>query len=482
VGLLAGIASAADYSGRYEGSNLSVTLTPQAGQYAGEIQLGQQRFPAQAHEDADRLAGTFTSDGGQFEFVASFQGDALVLSSGGNTYTLHRVGMQGQPFATPQAGSADANALNSYDVVNQSQYGKAESRTFAANTTPRAALQTVFPELAQFFGARPAILGAYEDEKDHKSIGVSFSAQLNGQPVKGFASAKEENQATSVLVVYCQANAPQGEVGRLMKRPIPTGAPVRKNDDGVITDEDSFAIKDAAGQVQLRQYNFPDNTGSIGIAQGWTTNAQTLGGATITGPAGQTIVIGFGAEVATPDSQVVQLQQQMNAGRIRMGAPPLPPIQMLIAPFSPDPAQALKNLSQAINVWCQQHNQPTATLDRIVQVKKIQPMIPGATAALIIFDLTKNEQGKRTPLRSLIQLECYLVNGSRDTWAFYSTQMSGPPQTFRQDLPVMLAQTMSLKENAAVIAENTRQQIDAQNARFKALQQANKTLTDAYEQ
>ena len=43
--LLPGVASAADYAGKYEGMNLSVTLTPDGGAYGGEIRLGEHRSP-----------------------------------------------------------------------------------------------------------------------------------------------------------------------------------------------------------------------------------------------------------------------------------------------------------------------------------------------------------------------------------------------------------------------------------------------------
>ncbi len=82
--------------------------------------------------------------------------------------------------------------------------------------------------------------------------------------------------------------------------------------------------------------------------------------------------------------------------------------------------------------------------------------------------------------RSLIQLEVYPIG--QDTWGFYATQLIAPKETFQKDLPVMLAQSMSLRENAAVIQQKTREAIDAQNRRFAALQAANKEVQQAFDE
>jgi hypothetical protein len=495
-GLVTGLASAADYSGRYEDGTLAVTLTGQNGGYGGEIVMGQQRFPVQASEQGTQLNGSFVSDGNQFPFAAAFQADALVLSTGGKTYTLHRAGQGGalpQPLPQPQqmgampvAAAGDPNALADFGAINGSQYGKVLSRQFPANTSAKAALQTTFPALARFFGARPTILGAYEDQKDHKSVGVSYSAQLNGQPVKGFVSAKVLDQGTSVLIVYCASNAPQGELGRLMKRPAPAaganGQPAGNGQTAGNGQGGAADLQTAIAQVPLQTYTFPDNTGSVGIAQGWTTNAQTIGGATITGPGDQKIVMGVGAEVITPDSQMIRMHNQLNANGMRMGGKPMAPINMLIAPVSPDAATTFKSLMDAINVMNRAKANPTTTLERIVQANKTPSMSPKGTAAAIIFDFNKSDTGPNKHYRALIQFEYYFVGQSRDTWAFYATQLTAPAETFKQDLPVMLAQTNSLKENAAVIQQKTQQKIAAQNQWFQAQQAAQKKVEAAYDQ
>ena len=50
---------------------------------------------------------------------------------------------------------------------------------------------------------------------------------------------------------------------------------------------------DAGPEIALKEYSFPDGTGSVGLAEGWTTTAQTcMGGFEIKGPADQAIYLG----------------------------------------------------------------------------------------------------------------------------------------------------------------------------------------------
>jgi hypothetical protein len=483
--LASGFASAADYSGNYTGDNLAVEIVPDAGAYRGEIRLGEHTFPVKAREAANALSGAFTSQGVDYSFNATLDGDKLTLVTDGTTYTLRRLA---PPPVNPLAGirqshpqqangntaATDGNALAGYTLINHSDFGKAFTRQFAAVDDVKKSLQLTFPDLARYFGARPEILGAYEDQKDHKSAGVAFSAQLDGKPIKGFVSSKVNDQGATVAVIYCQADAPAAEWTKLITPPAAPDAAGNANGN-----DDPAALKEAIAKVPLKTYAIPDNTGTIGIAEGWTTNAQTLAGTTLNGPADQQVIIGVGAEVITPDNPMIRLNQQLAMNAWRMGGQPHPPINMLIAPYNPDAAEALKNLAPAINQLNQRNGLPTSTLDRIVQQWKVPAMTPKGSAGLVLYDFTKTTRGESRHYRSLLQLEVYVLGPG--TWGFYATQLIAPQETFKQDLPVMLAQSLSLRENAAVIQQKTQEQIATQNQRFAAMQAANKEVQDAFD-
>ncbi len=126
--------------------------------------------------------------------------------------------------AQPPSSGSSADALAQYTIVHATDFGKALTRRIPAATTVRSALQSTFPDLARFFGARPNILGAYEDQKDNKSVCVEFSARLNGQQISGVVSARLGDQGATVVVVYCRADAPKAEWIKLIAAPAPAAA------------------------------------------------------------------------------------------------------------------------------------------------------------------------------------------------------------------------------------------------------------------
>ena len=72
---------------------------------------------------------------------------------------------------------------------------------------------------------------------------------------------------------------------------------------------DSLAAAIAA--VPLTTYTFSDNTGTVGVAPGWTTQAPTISGATLNGPADQHVFIDVSGSVIPPDSQMIKMNQQL---------------------------------------------------------------------------------------------------------------------------------------------------------------------------
>ena len=95
---------------------------------------------------------------------------------------------------------------------------------------------------------------------------------------------------------------------------------------------------------------------------------------------------------------------------------------------------------------------------------------PKGNAARILFDMTTTDKGVTRRNRSLADFEVYELG--QGSWAFYAVQIIAPQETFKQDLPAMLAQILSVKENAAVIAQKTHEQIAANNRLFQAQQAA----------
>ncbi|HMB94803.1 MAG TPA: hypothetical protein VKK61_02060, partial [Tepidisphaeraceae bacterium] len=346
---LPGIAAAADYAGDYDGAKITLLITPDGANYGGEIRMGDQKFPLTAHQDGDHLAGVFTAGNNPYNFTATQAGDELTLTTDGAVYQLHRhlinpLSAGAAPTSTPSAQSS-GDALANYIVMNNNDVGRSLVREIPNAKSTSDALQTTFPDLAIYFGGRPKILGAYEDQKDHKSAFVSFTAQLNGQPVKGFVTTKMRDQGAVVFIVFGKASATQAEWATLTAKP-------------AVADQSKAAngerdIKSEMAEVPLKPYAFPDGTGAVGLAEGWTTNAQTESNLLINGPADQKIRMAFGGTVYLPDNMMVRQGPQQN---------------MVIAPYSADPATALANIIRANSALSQRRGGPTSVPEKLIKV------------------------------------------------------------------------------------------------------------------
>ncbi|HET6250811.1 MAG TPA: hypothetical protein VFE47_24185 [Tepidisphaeraceae bacterium] len=472
-GMLAPVAAWAGdaFAGDFDGKTLSVHLVPKGGEYAGEIRKGDAVFPLSAYEKGDYLVGNFSTPDGKFEFYARLTDSGISLTSAGKDFPLtrHHAAPAAQAEAAraknpldakPAVNAHGAGALKEYTAVNSSEFGKAFTVEKPGAASLTAAFQATFPDLAKYFDEKPVIGGAYEDATNHASGGASFTAKLDGKAVNGFVSCKLDARGAKVAVVYCVADAPRGAWAALLAKPAAGGA---------------------GAAIALREYQFPDNTGTVGVAEGYSTTSPSLMiGVVIKGPAGQEVNLAFGAAVNTPDGPLVQTYRQMvaNARQWGMQPPPPLPVNTLIAPYS-DPAAALKDLWPQFSRMSQAANGPALTLERILSVQKVNTMLPNGQAALIEFDFTKTAAGVSTHFRSGIRWD--MGPTTPGGWMIYTAQVVAPVETYQRDFPAMLAMATSLKENPQVIMEKTRINIEAANARFAALQQANHELQAAFD-
>jgi hypothetical protein len=469
--LLPSAAWAADaFAGKYKGSTLSVELTPDGDAFAGTIQLGARKFPLKAHNENGTLTGTFNSNGSDFSFSATLSGDTLTLNTGGATYTLKKdtppVNPLGAAAGNPlAAGAADAPA--GYTVVNTTANGKSLTAQKPDATTVMAAMKSTFPDLERYFGSRPSILGAYENARDHKSGTATFAVTSNGKPLKGLVSCKIGDKGATVAVVYCTADAPPAEWAKLTTA---TAPPV----------DTAAAATPQPALAPWTEYTFPDGTGSIGLAEGWTTQAQScMSCVQIKGPADQTVTIGLCFPVQTPDSPLVQMHNQLVANARQMGMQPPQEMKMLVAPYT-GPVDAMNNLLPQLSKFSEASGSFALEMDGLTELpQKVDPSLPSGKAALLTYGVTHIQNGTRTHFLGGARVETTPVgNGA---WMFYMTEIAAPDKSFKGDTPLMLAMINSLKPNNQVIAEKTRQNLDASNRRFAEMQQAHKEQMAGYD-
>jgi hypothetical protein len=343
-----------------------------------------------------------------------------------------------------------------YIQVASSDYGCTLTTEKPSADTAHAALTAAFQDLAGCFDAHPTIGGAYNDSRESRNGGASFTALLHGQPMKGFISCKAAAQGTSITVIYCKADTPSDELKKL-------------------TQPSAGASGSAASPpaVALNPYQFPDGTGSIGLPEGWQTSASSCNGLVVVqGPANQEIYINFAVPVSTPDSPNVQALQQAQA----MGMP-MPQSTTYISQWD-NPAQVLTNLTPQFNQASQAAGQPTYRINQVVSSEQARPYMQGGVAATVVSDVTQIDPSGAESHRqrcSRIELDP-MMQGS---FLYSTVDLEAPSDTFDKDIPVMLAICASLKPNYAVMDAQSRQRIDAQNSWFSAEQYAHNTVVAA---
>jgi len=439
------------FPGDFTGPNLSIEIVSEGGSYTGTIHLGQQVFPIKAQATAGQLVGTFTSNGQDYPFTASLSGDNLTFTSGSHTYQLSRNAPNplGNPEPanppnpnppTPDSTPASTNAPAGYGIAAATDAGKAWVTKKPGITTVAAALEATLPDLDTFFGSKLAIQGAFEDTKDHQSGAASFTATLAGQPIVGLITCKLGDNEAKISVTYCLASATPANWAKLNAA--------------------ATTVTPPAPTVPLTRIDFPDGTGSVGVADGWTLKSgSVVDPLYITGPANQSMGAPglWWITIVTPDSprirQAQEQRRQLEDSYQRMGRQPSPSIPMnvlfpVVAPFSA-PDQALPVVMPQFNVMQARAHVDVVTFERITSVKPLPPAQPGWTTQLLEYETTKSVNGVPMQFRN----RCTWSSNPPgpympDQWTLSPLgDMTAPDAAFDKDLITMQAMSRSLKIN-----------------------------------
>jgi hypothetical protein len=350
------------------------------------------------------------------------------------------------PARGAAAGAADVPA--GYAVITSTDFGKSLSTHKDGVATVQAALEAVLPDLDHYFGVKSTIGSAYQDAKDPKSGGATFSSVLDGQPVKGIVSCKIGDHGAAVAVIYARANTPKAEWAKLTSPAQADAAAAAQGGPTTAPAQAAFALK---------EFDFADGSGSLQLADGWTTKAQTcINPVLIVGPARQSIVLNNMVHIDTPDSPFQKMKQQNERMMQQMAAnaraqgrpfnpPPLPPVPpSLVAPYC-EPVDALKTLIPQFSTISEFNHGPTTTLDKIISEKDAACGLPGGKGAIIQYAYTETRDGEQTQFRRSVYLQT--APQGQTGWVWVITGVAAPDATFDHDAPLMFAMVNSLKIN-----------------------------------
>jgi hypothetical protein len=344
-------------------------------------------------------------------------------------------------------GGVDPTTIG-YTVLASAGSGRTIFAQKADATTPRDAIIAALRDMSRIFDSKPSVLGAFADAQQQRRGGATFKGSLESQPARGIIMCGIGDKGAAITIIYNRADAPNADWAKLT-----AALPLN---------------------LQMQTQSFGDGVGTIGVPPNWRiVNCNNIGSVFIQGPRGQAVSLGLGMEVLTPDSMGASIQNQLAAsGQLR------PTMRMLVAPFT-GPVEALQNLTPQLSEMSQSLGGPAFRLDQIIQSTSVPSQFPNGRAARMYYRSTQYRNGQTTRLRTWMQMECYFVGTG--TWGVYACSVGGPDSTFDTDLAIMLDVAKSWKLNDAVVAQHSRQDIAASNARFQAFERAEKEKQDAFD-
>lgn len=255
---------------------------------------------------------------------------------------------------------------------------------------------------------------------------------------------------TKVAVVYIREDATAAQWAQLVRPPPDQGATASS---GPAPATPMPALPGVGGNVPLRPYNFPDGTGSIGLADGWTTQAQTVTRPVLLqGPKGQGVSLRGIYSVQTPSSKLPRYP----------GA--------LVAPFG-EAIEVFAALVPQFSQMSAKQGGPTRTIDHLVPVDDPRQVPSGQQLSVLRYGITETQpSGESAHYQGMAWVG--LIQMKNGTFLVTLSQLRAPDASFEKDKPVMLAMVTSLKTNDAAIQRQSGQQLAAQKQWFDAQQKA----------
>lgn len=339
-----------------------------------------------------------------------------------------------------------------YRTVKATEFGKSllAERTDAKTLT--AALQLTRTDLTRYFGAAPSVFSAFADSKDPQSGGATFLVSAQGGQLKGLVTCQVGDAKTRVAVSYIRADAPAAEWGRLVQQPPAAAASPAAAAPVPPPEPTGPAPVTATGvaHVPLRSYNFPDGTGSVGLAEGWTTDAQSATHlALLHGPNDELVSVGASYSVQGPRSTL-----------------PRGPTA-LVAQYGP-PIEVFAALVPQFSQMSLRQNGPSLTLDHLTKVAD-ENAGPKRQVSVLRYGITETAPGGA---RKHYQAMGWVGVSPMPPGMFMVTltQVRAPDATFEKMKPLMFQMVNSIKTNDAVIQRKSSAQLSAQRQRFDAQQ------------
>ena len=367
--------------------------------------------------------------------------------------------------ATPaqDAKNGGVQTLGQFLVLGTTQTGKTLFIKLPAAQTLESAITQTADELGKILDEKPDLTGAFANGKAMTRGGALLTGKLKGQSVHGWIFAGLPKAGGGGGVTACAVIAPAD----------------------VLAADVQTLFSFMPGQLNLKEYAFPDGSGSIELPPGWTTRDQTCAhGVVVVGPAGQAIAIQNRIVVSTPDGNYARLAQknyesamflydmQMKGYQDSIARhEQFPNIPVMPEPKKPEPPdltrrypgtifcrvcsgadEVLKYFFPISEKMQKDAGGPYTTLEKIIEIAPADgnPLIANAKAGIAYLAVTDHNGDKATAMRVLHRIDTNPVLDGKDKWVVVFNTMRAPDASFDRDLPVMMDIMNSFKVNLNV--------------------------------
>ena len=299
------------------------------------------------------------------------------------------------------------------------------------------------------FGDRPQVGKFFRTKGSSDSIATSFTltAKTNGNgPISGLVIvAMPAGQRPSAAVIYDQAERFKTTAGPMMKKlneAWNADAPREAKPGPGQTGPGSAGP--AGHALPLHQTAFPDNSGSIGLPEGWQITSGQQGTIFAQGPNDEGLVMGMYVPVLDPGNPQ---QRQMIQMETQGGRQPLPGMYVAI-PYGGDPFKTFVSISAQLHA---KQRKPPASIELI----NAESLGNNCTHLKTHID---QHDGKGVLFASTTM--CVLQPFMPGSYAVTLNQVALPENLLEKEKATLQAMYLSYKTNDAVINAESRQAID----------------------
>jgi hypothetical protein len=335
-------------------------------------------------------------------------------------------------------------------TINNPDGGQIIYGPIGSQPSVKAAMGKALRQIHDRYGDRPQVGRLFQD-RNGQVLGAFFnvtSQNSGGRHIAGLVmvSVPQEGQPSMAVITDDAQRFPATVNSMLQRLSTEWNSNLRPSKASV----DRPAPAGVA--APLHEVAFPDNSGSVGLPDGWQLTGGHKGAMQARGPNGENLILGLYIPVMDPTNRQASSLIKMET---RNGRVPLPGLSVAI-PYGTDPVRVLK---MTVAQLAQKQKQPTPTIN---VTKVTDGPAQGRVTDKIIESDVDNHDGQGVmalQVRLLIQPP-FSRFGS---WAMTVYQVRVPKPLLEQERATIAAITKSYKVNSQVVIKENQHEIALSN-------------------